>query len=134
MKEYMVSLDLVSHALDLSEIAARVGAAPGLDSHSRGEKRFRGEKWTASVWRLSSKAGEAASLDLHLKDLRTRAEDLDLLNPERVPIDISKILNIATVFDSAYCTVELSSTIILPFLLAGYQLEVTAYPSEGDGR
>jgi hypothetical protein len=127
---YMADLKLVSSTLSLSEITALVGHPPDPTSHDLGDPRPRGRVWGASVWRLSSAAGDDASLEQHLSELRSRAEKRGLLDKHDPPGDLRRVLSVAAKYDTFTCTVQLPAALLLPFLGAGFDLVISAYPTD----
>lgn len=133
MTTYLADLELVSSELSLAELAGLAGHPAGPGSHDRGEPRSRGRSWEQAIWRLSSTAGDEASLEEHLSRLRRQAEEIGLLETSEVPGDVRRVLNVAVMSDAASCTVSLPAGLIQPFLAAGFDLEVTIYPTSEEG-
>lgn len=131
MREHLVSADIVSSSHSLEELAAALGAAPGEGSHSRGESRAGGRIWRVSVWRLSSNETEATPLVDQVRRLEERSRELELLPPGRLPEGATATLNIGVISDTATLTVSLPPESLLPFLNAGFDLEISFYPAEG---
>jgi hypothetical protein len=131
MKEFLVDLEIVSSTCSLQELSHLIGAPPGSGSHARGEPAAAGRVWEQTVWRLSSNAGETAELERHLEDLGERAEELGLLDPEKLPSDLIRTLRVAVLHDGASCSVEFSSVALFRFLAARFNLEVSLYPTAG---
>jgi len=129
MRSYLADLDLVSSTLSLSEITALVGHPPDPTSHDLGDPRPRGRMWEVSIWRLSSAASDDASLEQHLSELRSRAEKRGLLDSHDLPSDLQRVLRVAAMHDTFTCTVQLPAASLLPFLAAGFNLEISAYPT-----
>ncbi len=130
---FLADLDLVSSTHTLAELVGLVGHPPGPGSHDRGEPRAPGRAWEQTIWRLSSTAGDEASLEEHLSQLRHQAEEIGLLEPSKAPGGVRRVLNLAVMSDAVGCTVLLPAAILLPFLAAGFDLEVTVYPVSEDG-
>lgn len=130
MKSYLADLDLVSSTLSITEVSALVGHAPGPASHDLGEHRTKGRRWDQTIWRLSSTAGDHASLEEHLSELRDHAEELGLLGRDDLPDDLQRVLSIAVMHDTFTCTVQLPAPLLRPFLAAGFDLEISAYPTD----
>lgn len=125
---YLVSLDVSSSRSSLEDLSTAIGASPGNGSHTRGDTKLRGQTWRRSVWRLPSEAGEAASLREHCTWLRSRAETLGLLTPGRIPDGAQGSLNIGVMAETITCTVDLAAEELLPFVVAGYGVEIAFYP------
>lgn len=128
MRSFLADLDLVSSTLSLAQVSALVGHAPGSASHDLGEPRTKGPPWDQTIWRLSSTAGGEASLEEHLSALRDHAKELGLLSRDDLPGDFQRVLSIAVMHDTFTCTVHLPAALLLPFLAAGFDLEISAYP------
>jgi len=84
------------------------------------------------VWRLSSDQGGEISLVDHVRRLETRCRELELLSPGRLPEGATATLNIGVIADTFTLTVDLPAEILLPFLDAGFELEISFYPAEGE--
>lgn len=134
MKQFLVSLDVVSSTLTLEELTAAIGASPGSASHSVGSARPGGRTRRYSVWRLPSEAGEGASLAEHCQWLRGRAGGLGLLDRPSLPEGADGLLKIAVMNDAVTSTVEVLPEDALPFLSVGFALEITFYPTTAEDR
>lgn len=130
MSEYLVSIDVVSCSHSLEEIVAALSAAAGEGSHSLGEPRPGGRKWGVSVWRLSSDQREGISLVDQVSRLEARCRELELLSPGRLPEGATATLNIGVISATSTLTVDLLPESLLPFLNAGFKLEISFYPAE----
>lgn len=128
MRSYLADLEFVSLTRSLAEVSALVGHAPDSTSHDLGEPRTKGRTWDQTIWRLSSTAGDEASLEDHLSELREHADELGLLSRNDLPDDLQLVLSIAVMYDSFTCTVQLPAASLQPFLVAGFDLEISVYP------
>ena len=73
MKEFAVSLDIVSDVLPLEELSRILEHPPDPGSHSHGDHRSAhlGE-FRETIWSLYSKAPATAPLEEHLRSIRSR--------------------------------------------------------------
>jgi len=131
MSEYLASVDIVSRSHSLEQLSEALCAQPGGGSHSRGEPRPGGRRWSVSVWRLSSDQHDETSLVDQVRRLEERSRELELLSPGRLPQGATAILNIGVISDTSTLTVDLPPQSLLPFLKAGFRLEISFYPAEG---
>lgn len=129
MKQFLVSVDVLSSTLTFDELSAAIGSSPGSASHSVGNLGPRGRVRQDTVWRLPSEAGEGASLAEHCRWLRERAGRIGLLDGSSLPDGVRGLLNVAVVADLFTCTVEVLPEDAVPFLSVGFALEVTFYPT-----
>lgn len=132
MTDYLVSVDVYSTSHDLKELTLALGAEPGSGSHSRGEPRPGSRTWNVSLWRLTADHEGAPSLAEALEALAARCREIGLLTPGRLPDGATGLLNIGVLADAFTCSVELEPELLLPYLEAGFRLEVSVYPSDDD--
>jgi hypothetical protein len=130
MKNFSVSLDVVSTELRLGDLTAQLGAEPSEDSHDLGSPRGRGTSWPETVWRLDSDAPESAPLEVHCQSLLDKARAAGVLDSLRHLRNAAAHINVAVFFDTAYCSVPIPPACLEAIRDHGLGLEVTCYPSE----
>jgi hypothetical protein len=53
---------------------------------------------------------------------------MGLLDSRDLPGDLRRVLRVAAKHDTFTCTVQVPAASLLPFLAAGFDLEISAYP------
>jgi hypothetical protein len=130
MKEVEVALEIMSSELGLSEISSCLGCSYSSGSYDRGARHGDREPSPITVWRFDSLANRSASALEHFKDIATRLPG-NLVRMKSMAIKDMKIrIQVAVYFDTAMCTVDLSSECIDIAKNYGSGVEVTCYPTK----
>src|SRR5436305_5791518 len=104
MKEYSLSLDVISAESSLQELTARLGATPSESSHDLGSPRARQGFWKETVWRLESDAPTSSSLEGHFQSLLAKIQPTGVLEASRRLENAKTLFNVAVFFSSPMCT------------------------------
>jgi hypothetical protein len=133
MKEFSVSLDVVSSAMSLKDVATQLGSEPSGDSHDLGSPRGRRDFWSVTIWRLNSDASQSAPLELHCDRLLFKARAAGVLAKIGTLKNATAVINIVAFFDTLCCTVPIPAICLAAIREYQLGLEVTCYPSEASG-
>ena len=130
----MVSLDICSVSLTLSDLSSRIGILPSRYSHERGESRVGGRGlFDEAIWRIDSNERREAPLRQHLEGIVAQCPPEQLFRPGVLSDDCTIYCNIGQIFGTAY-----AELIILPSeleLIGSYRavLQISCYPGEAPG-
>jgi hypothetical protein len=123
--EYLVSLDLVSKSLSLSEISKVLGLPAHASSHELGSPRGQNTTWGITVWRHSSELPVTAPLESHLastlKSFPWGALKKEPLRSARV------VLNVGVFVDRLMTSVILPASALKSLNRATVEIEITVY-------
>ena len=132
MKRLRVSLDLCTQTLTLSELTARIRRAPSVTSHDRGKRRPSPDggdvRWDRTIWRIESRADDAATLGQHLSSLVAELPPNELSRPGILPGDCQVWISVGIFFDSAMTALALSPQDVGVVSAYGASLEIACYP------
>ena len=124
MKEYDVSLDILSGSKSLAELADELRIEPSDGSHDRGEARLRERKWETTRLRIDSGVAEREPIEAHLASLIAIMPDLSTLT------DVELVLTIAVFFDYPMTSVVIPLEMLSATQLGRCTLEVVAYVTD----
>lgn len=129
MKKFMVSFDVVSNSLSISDLSRILGSQPSPFSHSQGERRDSQRTWDCTTWKLDSGAGDNADLATHINDLMKEMERRELTQKlAQLPKDCIRWLSIGVKYTDATCTVVIEPA-WTKFTTENHVLvEITTYP------
>lgn len=99
MKEYSLSLDVISAESSLQDLTSQLGAMPSESSHDLGSPPARQGLWKETVWRLESEAPASASLEDHCKSLFAKVQASGALEASRGLRSAKILLNLGVFFD-----------------------------------
>lgn len=133
MKEFSISLDIISADSSLKDLTAQLGVEPSEASHDRGSPRARKSVWEETVWRLESDVPASASLEAHCQSLLAKAQATGVLESICCLQKAEALINIAAFFDTAMCTVTIPRVCLEAIRDYSLGLQVTCYPSDMDG-
>jgi hypothetical protein len=127
MMKFMVSLDISSASLALSELSRQLGRDASGDSHSKGDQQSR-LRFSTTIWRTNSNAPEPADLEEHLASLLSHfpPDELSKVLPEECDVCI----NIGVVHDTYTVGFSLSQRAIEMANAYGARIEVACYPTD----
>jgi hypothetical protein len=132
VKEYSLSLDVISAEASLQDLTSQLGATPSESSHDLGSPRGRQGFWKETVWRLESEAPASASLEDHCQSLLAKALASGALEASRGLRNAKVLLNLGVFFDNPMCTVEIPQSCLNTIKDYSLGLEISCYPSEAD--
>src|SRR5947209_3581725 len=97
MQSYLVSLNVVTSSILLSEVSNRLGMQPSVGSYELGAPGLGSKKRprTETLWRLNSMAAEDAGLEEHLQSIWDRIPNVLLTERDSLPSDCAIWLDIA---------------------------------------
>jgi hypothetical protein len=130
MKEYSLSLDIISTESSLQDLTAQLGATPSESSHDLGSPRAGQGFWKETVWRLESGAPASSSLEDYCQSLLEKAQASGALEASRNLRNAKILLNLGVFFDSPMCTVEIPQSCLNAIKDYSLGLEISCYPSE----
>jgi hypothetical protein len=132
MKEYSLSLDVISAEASLQGLTSELGATPSGSSHDLGSPRVRQDLWKETVWRLESEAPASASLEDHCQSLLAKAQASGALEASRGLRNAKTLLNLGVFFDGPMCTVEIPQLCLDAIKDYSLGLEITCYCSKAE--
>lgn len=132
MKEYSLSLDVISAEASLQDLTSQLGASPSESSHELGSPRARRDSWAETVWRLESEAPASASLEDHCQSLLAKVQSTGVLEASRRIENSRTLLNVAVFFSGPMCTVTLPRACLDIVKEYSLGLEISCYSSAED--
>src|SRR4030095_16960845 len=106
MTEFICSINVWSERLSLKELSDALGHPPEVGSYDKRAGRGRILSKNA-VWRIESAAGASAPLDSHLSNLFQHAPIERLRSFLQSDANAQAELEVAAIFQDAYCTVSI---------------------------
>jgi hypothetical protein len=137
MKRFMVTLNVVSSCLrliDLTTILAK-DSSPGARDK---DDPIKVAKVSRSVWKLASPLPEQQPLEDHIRWIFSVLPPTDLMRrldgasrSANRDLGIELVISVGVLFDTATCSIQLSSKLFALFAGSGIGLEITCYPCLG---
>jgi hypothetical protein len=131
-KEYIVSLDISSDSLTLSELSAALGRVGDKTSSDKSDLDYKRELFGTTIWTIESTQPRHLPIEEHLKDLATRfpPRELQRVLPSNCCVDI----NIGVLYNAdEIVAVGLVLTRATIEIVNAYQatIEIRCYPTRG---
>jgi hypothetical protein len=127
MARLLVSLDVMSDSLTLEELTRVFGLSLSQNSFSLGEIDDIGRVYKYSLLRFESSAGDDATCDEHIANLKPEIDRIDARLDRIGGIDVNLLLNVGLLFADAYGSVEFAP-VALRTATVPLRISVSAYP------
>ena len=127
MKEFTVSLDIVSPSLTLAEISAKLGRSHSEDSHNKGDVRAMGRRFAKTIWRLGSKAQPNATMTEHLTNIVSQLSPTEFRRTVRPDDPVTVCVNVG-VMSEGMASVTFTTDTVDIIRAYGASLEISYYP------
>ena len=100
MKEYLVSLEIITKDYSLHELEELLDLNADYSSYNIGDIGIGGHISDYTAFKLHSRINRAADIAEHLSNIHSLISENKVLYMEKIPANCSVILNIGLLFDS----------------------------------